>query len=808
VVSDAEAPGYAPPVGRGWWTRLRRHTAIPLYGQGYALVVNSMLTALLGVPYWLLAARNYSASAVGRNAAAISAMMFLAGVAQLNLMSALLRFIPVSGRRSARLVAFSYLVAVSIAAVISIAFVLGIRLWAPALDFVTANPGFALWFAAATMAWCVFNLQDSVLTALGSAVLVPAENVVTSLAKIGLLVALAGSSPHYGIFASWTAALVVSLIPVNLVIFGRLLTRHGQRASGDGLLPPTRRQVVRYVSADSVASMFWLAATTLMPVIVIAQVGATANGYFSLAWTIALPLYAISASTGASLVVAAATDVSHLPVYARKVILQTACLVVPAATAFAIAPGVVLEMFGHAYADNGSTTLRLVALSAIPNVLTALYISGLRVRRRMVAVIAVLGAQCGVVVALSVILLEHQGIAGVGLAWLISQVLTAAVLLVVDPRFFWPWAGWGRRRGGLGRLVGRALATERGPSHALSRLSRWRGDRRGARRAARLVPEVLERITLAGPELAAEWSLQRCVHTVNDRTVAAVGPLGGTPRAVVKLATTPVAASGLRRERDVLAALGADARLGTWRRMLPTLLAHGKADGCSYAVEGFCSGTLASSLLADAKRCTAFEDAAASQIAVLHAATGEPSVVDAGAFARWVDWPLLELRRARPQTTWSPALDRLSRETCAAFVGRTLAVGWIHGDFGPSNILLTPDGAEVVGIVDWELAASPELPCIDIVTLLLTTRARAQRRELGDVVHTLLTDPRWTDFECALVDQAQPGLADSAQAVRATVLLCWLRHVAANLTKSVRYSGHRIWMRNNVDAVLDMLRSP
>lgn len=806
-MSDAEAPGYAPPVGRGWWTRLRRHTAIPLYGQGYALVLNSILTALLGVPYWLIAARNYSASAVGRNAAAIAAMMFLAGVAQLNLMSALLRFIPVSGRRSARLVTFSYLVAVSIAAVISIGFVLGIRLWAPALDFLSANPGFVLWFAAATMAWCVFNLQDSVLTALGSAVLVPAENFVTSLAKIGLLVALVGSSPHYGIFASWTAALVVSLIPVNLVIFRRLLTRHGQRAS-DGLLPPTRRQLVRYVSADSVASMFWLAATTLMPVIVVAQVGATANGYFSLAWTIALPLYAISASTGASLVVAAATDVAQLPVYARKVILQTACLVVPAATAFAIAPGVVLEMFGHAYADHGSTTLRLVALSAIPNVLTALYISGLRVRRRMVAVMAVLGAQCGVVVTLSVVLLEHQGIAGVGLAWLIGQVLTAAVLLVVDPGFFWPWAGWGRRRGGLGRLVGRAFEMKRGPSHAVSRLARWRADRRGARRAARVVPEVLESITLAGPELAAEWSLQRCVHTVNDRTVAVVGPPGGTPRAVVKLATTPVAASGLRRERDVLAALGADARLETWRRMLPTLLAHGTADGCSYAVEGFCSGTVASSLLADAKRCTAFENAAASQIAVLHAATGEPSIVDAGALARWVDRPLLEVRRARPQTMWSPALDRLSRETYATLVGRTLEMGWIHGDFGPSNILLMPDDAEVSGIVDWELAASPELPCIDIVTLLLTTRARAQRRELGDVVRTLLTEPRWTDFECALVHQAQPGLADSAEAVRATVLLCWLRHIAANLTKSVRYSRHRIWMRHNVDAVLDMLSSP
>jgi hypothetical protein len=131
---------------------VRRHAAVPLYGQGYALVLNSMVTAVLGVPYWLLAARHYSASSVGRNAAAISAMMFLAGVAQLNLMSALLRFVPVSGGHSARLVASSYLVALSIAAGISAVFLVGIDHWAPALGFLSSSPGSALWFAAATMA--------------------------------------------------------------------------------------------------------------------------------------------------------------------------------------------------------------------------------------------------------------------------------------------------------------------------------------------------------------------------------------------------------------------------------------------------------------------------------------------------------------------------------------------------------------------------------------------------------------------------------------------------------------------------------
>jgi aminoglycoside phosphotransferase (APT) family kinase protein/O-antigen/teichoic acid export membrane protein len=784
-------------MARGRWARLRRHAAIPLYGQGYALVLNSVLTAVLGVPYWLLAARNYSASTVGRNAAAISAMMFLAGVAQLNLMSALLRFIPVSGHRSARLVVSSYVVAVALAAGISVAFLLGVDRWAAALAFLSSSPWFALWFAAATMAWCVFNLQDSALTALRSAVLVPAENAATSLAKIGLLVALVGISPHYGIFASWTAALVVSLVPVNVVIFRVLLPRHGRDAS-ERHSPPTRRQLVHYVSADSVASLFWLAATTLMPVIVIAQVGAAANGYFSLAWTIALPLYAISASTGASLVVAAAADERDLPVYARKVILQTACLVVPPAAALAISPGLVLGVFGHAYADHGATTLRLLALSAIPNVLIATYISVLRVRRRMLAVVAVLGALCGMVIALSLVLLGDHGIAGVGLAWLISQLVVVTLLFVLDPRLFWPRS---RARSRLTANVG--------AMRVMRRARRWWPDRRGARRAARLVPEVLASMAVDGTQPPPRgWSLQRCLRTVTDRTVVAVGPPGGEPRAVIKLAATEASARGLAREHEVLAALRADPRLEMWNAMVPTLLADGQVAGYQYAVQGFCPGTVASGLLARPSAAAAFQVAAGSAITVLHAATARSLAVDARVLAQWVDRPILELRRLKPQPAWRAALDRLSAELAGTFAGRTLSVGWIHGDYAPSNILATRDGTRVTGIVDWELATSALLPAVDVTTLLLTTRAEAEERELGHVVRALLTDTTWTDHERALLNQAQPGLAESREEMRAMILLCWLRHAAANLTKSVRYARHRIWIRNNVDSVLDTLRWP
>ncbi|MDQ6805253.1 MAG: hypothetical protein M3065_09880, partial [Actinomycetota bacterium] len=40
---------------------------------------------------------------------------------------------------------------------------------------------------------------------------------------------------------------------------------------------------------------------------------------------------------------------------------------------------------------------------------------------------------------------------------------------------------------------------------------------------------------------------------------------------------------------------------------------------------------------------------------------------------------------------------------------------------------------------------------------------------------------------------------------RTLVMICWLTHIAANLTKSERYARNPVWKRRNVYRVLDSL---
>lgn len=777
------------------------HLRVPMFREAYALVLNSGLVSLLGVVYWLLAAHYYSPHVLGLNFAAISAMMFLAGISQLNLMSALMRFIPVAGRDTTRFVLSSYLLSICVAAAVALVFLLGIQSWAPALHFLTSSSGFVVWFAAATMAWCVFNLQDSVLTGLRSAVFVPLENLVYSIAKIALLVALVDVSPHYGIFASWTAALVVSLVPVNLLIYGRLLRRHVQ---GRESRLPTRRQLAKFVSADYVGALFWVTATMLLPVIVTAVKSPEANAYFSLAWMIALPLYAVSASTGASLVVTAAGDEARLPAYARRALIQTAAIVIPVALFLALAASFVLGFFGPEYAAHGSTTLVLLALSAIPNVVNALYVSAYRVQRRMARVVTLLGFQCGVALVLGIVLLNVSGIAGIGLAWLIAQTVVAAALLLVEPRVLLSSFPGGRLAGAVHNL-----AANLGVLALLVRIRRGPANLRRSRAARHLAPRILASIP-QGIESArpASWTQLRFLPTVSDVAVITAGPPKGSPRAIIKLPTTALARGALRRESDVLAALEADPRLDGWHHVLPTVLATGHLDDHQYVVQRIVPGVTASRILEDSDGASRLLTGAAAAIGELHRRTAAPVAVDAAVLERWVDGPAMLVRGVGEMFTGRAAArlatDRLTHELHEALAGRTLPLGWIHGDFVPGNILVSADGTSVLGIVDWELAGPADLSTIDVASLLLSTRASQRHQQLGQVVRESINGTPWTEFEQGLLDSAFARLPGAPVDPRSLALLWWLRHVSGNLIKSTRYARSRLWGRWNVHAVLEV----
>ena len=109
--------------------------------------------------------------------------------------------------------------------------------------------------------------RDYVLTAVNRATAVPIENLVFSVLKIGLLVAVALAAVPGGIALSWVVATALIVLPINLWLLIRLLPAHGGK-SIDRAVPITAGAVGRFVGADYVGALFWQAALMGLPVLV------------------------------------------------------------------------------------------------------------------------------------------------------------------------------------------------------------------------------------------------------------------------------------------------------------------------------------------------------------------------------------------------------------------------------------------------------------------------------------------------------------------------------------------------------------
>jgi O-antigen/teichoic acid export membrane protein len=133
---------------------------------------------------------------------------------------------------------------------------------------------------------------------------------------------------------------------------------------------------------------------------------------------------------GQSLVAHLAADPSGLSAAVRSMIVKSLTLLVPAVVV--IAPGAYLVMlvFGREYAETGAVLLALLALSAIPNVITQSAVWAARVQRRGAVQVVVPATLAVLVVAGTCVLVPILGVTAAGVAWLGAQIVVAVGVLI------------------------------------------------------------------------------------------------------------------------------------------------------------------------------------------------------------------------------------------------------------------------------------------------------------------------------------------------------------------------------------------
>ncbi|AVH59591.1 MULTISPECIES: lipopolysaccharide biosynthesis protein [Streptomyces] len=402
-----------------------------LFRNAYALMLNTGISAVLGLGYWLIAARYYSESAVGQGSAAIAAMKLLAGLTAVTLTGALARFIPVAGRGTGRLIFRTYAGSSVVVALAAVLFLLTLNVWGPSYRFLH-GPLNGLGFILAVVAWSLLTLQDGVLTGLRSALWVPVGNTVFSAVKLVLLVGLAAAIPTTGVFVSWVAAIALSVVPLGLLVFRRLVPRH-VKATEEHARPPSLKEIGRFLAGDYTGSLFSLAVVYLVPVIVASQVSSADNAYFYITTTIGGTVNLLAINMGASLTVEGSHDPARLAANTRAALKRMARIMLPVGALLFLGAPYILRVFGDGYADAATPLLRWFAVGALLRVVMETYFAVLRAQSRTSGLAYLQGLLCFLVLGLTVILLPRMGLTGAGVAEISSL---AVIVVIAAPKLY------------------------------------------------------------------------------------------------------------------------------------------------------------------------------------------------------------------------------------------------------------------------------------------------------------------------------------------------------------------------------------
>ncbi|OSC62111.1 hypothetical protein B5181_25525, partial [Streptomyces sp. 4F] len=413
----------AAPAGGGPTPSGSGHGGDSLFKNAYFLMLSTGVSAVLGLGFWLVAARYYSEEAVGQGSAAIAAMRLLASITATTMIGAVVRFVPRAGRATGPLVWRAYAASSVVVALAAVVFLLTLDLWgASYAPLGTAEAG-AL-FVAACVAWALLTLQDGVLTGLRKAEWVPAGNAVFSVGKLILLAVFATTLPVLGIFVSWAVAIAFSTLPLGWLIFRRLIPR--QAAADHDVEPPKVREMGRFLAGDSLGALFSLAMINLLPVMVAVNFSAAENGYFYVAYTVGGTMEFMAINMASSLTAHASHDPRRLADGVRGALRRMTLLLVPVVLFLVAFAPQILAPFDEGYAEHGSTVLRLLAVGALPRIVVELYIGVLRVQGRTGMLAAVQGAMCVLVLGSAAVLFTPAGIAGAG--WAVLGGMTVVAL--------------------------------------------------------------------------------------------------------------------------------------------------------------------------------------------------------------------------------------------------------------------------------------------------------------------------------------------------------------------------------------------
>jgi O-antigen/teichoic acid export membrane protein len=414
---------------------VRGHLSVPLLRSAYSMAANSVLSASLGMAFWILAARVYPSDAVGRDSALIAAMVQLSTIAQLNMSNALVRFMP--GRTApGKILIGAYALSALGGVALGTAFVLLAPKASEEFAFLTREPLTGVAYVAAVVLWGIFALQDAALTAMRRAPWVLAENGTFGVLKLAGLPLLFAIGSAHGPFIAWVVPMCVLLVPVNWFLFRRVFKgAHAASTAGSPHLPFGRRGLARFLALDYMATVFLQTSLTILPLVVIGILGSRATAHLYIPLTIATAVEAMFWGMSTSLVAEGALMPTRIPELVRLLVRRVAVFVLPAMVILIAAAPLVMLPFGQEYVRESTNVLRILLCANLFRAAMLLAAAIWRLEGKGGRIAALEGVMLVGLLCAAIPLAHAHGVIGVALAWLGSAVVVGCAVLPLLVRY-------------------------------------------------------------------------------------------------------------------------------------------------------------------------------------------------------------------------------------------------------------------------------------------------------------------------------------------------------------------------------------
>jgi O-antigen/teichoic acid export membrane protein len=384
--------------------------------------------------FWIIAARLMAPVDIGFATAIISVATMIIYISRVGLDTGLVRYLPTANDKSS-MYNTMLIITLLLAIGISIVYILGIDLFSYSLNFLSDTVLAAIFLFY--VAFMSINMsQNSAITALRRADLLLIQNSVLGIRILLLFfiaaLGLTGILLSFGI--SYAAAFVVGSIILsrnNIVIFPKV-----QLSS--------IREFFKFSFGNYLAGIFAIAPITILPIVIIEQLGADQNAYFYIAYSISSFLFAIPNAVSMSLFIEGSYErpIRDNAIRSIKFIIL---LLLPSILAIMLFGNSILSLFNSEYAAQSINILKLLAIASLFTIVPTIYLAIKKIQKDLKKITYLSFIQSSIIVVIGYLLLPEYGISGIGYAWIIAGIcmnLVIAFLIFKNDR----WIGLIRQK--------------------------------------------------------------------------------------------------------------------------------------------------------------------------------------------------------------------------------------------------------------------------------------------------------------------------------------------------------------------------